>query len=156
MQKCSVHKNLVPLKLPPADLKLARKGTELVVWDDIRKKYLLLTPEEWVRQHFVHFLIQLGYPKTAIALESGFYLNRKLQRSDILIYKNSRPALLVECKAPQVKINQETFDQASRYNLQINADFIAITNGLQHFAVKVEREEQTYRFLKDIPGYNAI
>ena len=127
-----------------------------MVWDDIRKKYLQLTPEEWVRQHFVHFLISHSYPRTSIALEGGFYLHQKLQRTDILIYKNGQPTLLVECKAPQVSISQQTFDQAARYNLHYKTPFVIITNGLQHYPVKVDYAARAYHFLKTIPTYHEI
>ncbi len=149
-------KNLVNLNLPRPDLRLAKKDGAVMVWDDIRKKFLHLTPEEWVRQHFVHFLIGMGYPATAIALEGGFHLNRKLQRTDILIYKNAKPALLVECKAPQVGISQKTFDQAARYNLHYKTPYLLITNGLQHYSARVDYEAGGYTFLEEIPPFNEI
>lgn len=149
-------KNLIPLNLPEPDLRLAKKDGAVVVWDDIRKKYLQLTPEEWVRQHFVHYLINLGYPKTTVSLEGGFHLNQKLQRTDILIYKNGKPTLLVECKAPQVAISQNTFDQAARYNLHYKTPYILITNGLQHYSAKVDYENKAYNFLENIPAYHEI
>ena len=128
-----------------------------MVWDDIRKKYLHLTPEEWVRQHFVHLLISSkGFPKSSIALEGGFHLNQKLQRTDILIYKNSNPILLVECKAPQVPLSQNTFDQAARYNLHYKTPYVLITNGLTHFSAKVNYEIGEYTFFKDIPTFDEL
>lgn len=146
----------MPLNLPQAELKLAKKDGAVMVWDDIRKKFLQLTPEEWVRQHFVHFLLDKGYPKSSVALEGGFYLNQKLQRTDILIYKDSKPALLVECKAPQVSVNQNTFDQAARYNLHYKTPFILITNGLMHYSAKVNYEKSSYSFLEKIPDYHEL
>lgn len=152
-----MFKNLVPLNLPEAQLKLAKKADKLMVWDDIRKKYLHLTPEEWVRQHFVHLLInEKKFPATSIALEGGFHLNKKLQRTDILIYKNAKPTLLVECKAPQVAITQNTFDQAARYNLHYKTPFVVLTNGLTHFAAKVDYTNSGYDFLNDIPLFNEL
>lgn len=152
-----MFKNLVPLNLPEAQLKLAKKADKLMVWDDIRKKYLHLTPEEWVRQHFVHLLInEKKFPATSIALEGGFHLNQKLQRTDILIYKNSKPTLLVECKAPQVPISQTTFDQAARYNLHYKTPYILITNGLSHYSAMVNYELGEYTFLKDIPTFDEL
>lgn len=127
-----------------------------MVWDGLRKKYLKLTPEEWVRQHFVHYLLGLGFPQTSIALEGGFHLYQKLQRTDILVYKNAAPRLLVECKAPQVKISQDTFDQAARYNLHYQTAFVLITNGLQHHAARVDYENKAYQFLKEIPAYHEL
>lgn len=152
-----MHKNLVPLNLPQADLKLGRRDNKLMVWDDIRKKYLHLTPEEWVRQHFVHLLINdKGFPATSIALEGGFHLNQKLQRTDILIYKNAKPTLLVECKAPQVAITQTTFDQAARYNLHYKTPYVLLTNGLAHYSAKVDYENGEYNFLTDIPTFDEL
>lgn len=151
-----MFKNLIPLSLPQPDMRMAKKGEDIMVWDEIRKKYLKLTPEEWVRQHFVHYLMQRDYPKTCIALEGGFRLNQKLQRTDIMIYKNASPVLIVECKAPQVKINQKTMDQASRYNLHYKVDYLILTNGLEHFAAKVDFEQQKYILLKDIPSFHDL
>lgn len=152
-----MHKNLVALNLPDADLKLAKQNDKLMVWDAIRKKYLVLTPEEWVRQHFVNYLISSkGYPQSAFALETGFQLFRKLQRSDILVFKDSRPRLLVECKAPQVKLSQETLDQASRYNLHYDLQYVLLTNGLVHIASQIKHEEQAYKLLKEIPSFDEL
>lgn len=145
-----------PLNLPKAPLKLARSGEKIYVWDMVRRKNLLLTPEEWVRQHFLHFLMSQGYPLSSIATEAGLYLNRQLRRTDILIYRNNRPVLLVECKAPHVKVSQETFDQASRYNLELNTSYLVITNGLEHYVARVESEIQAYRLLKEIPLYSDL
>jgi len=148
-------KNLVPLNLPEPDLKLAREGTKLMVWDNIRKKYLKLTPEEWVRQHLVHYLIkERNFPSSNIALEGGFELNKKSQRTDILVYKNAEPWLLVECKSPQVNITQNTFDQASRYNLHYKTPYLIISNGLKHFVAQVNHSEKKYEFLDDLPDYH--
>ncbi len=149
-------KNLVPLNLPEPDLKLAKKEGQIFVWDDIRKKYLKLDPEEWVRQHFVFFLLEMGYPKSSFALEGGFRLHQKLQRTDILIYKNGAPKLLVECKAPQVPLSQNTFDQAARYNLIYKVDFLIVTNGLRHFFTKVDKEKERYVFLEEAPRYEEL
>lgn len=149
-------KNLVKLNLPSAPLKLARQSGDVVVWDTIRKKHLILTPEEWVRQHFIHFLMSLGYPKEGFALEGGFQLHRKLQRTDILIYRKGKPVLLVECKAPQVPIRQETFDQAMRYNSHYQTSFIVVTNGLRHFVAKVDPVEKKFDFQKEIPAFDEL
>lgn len=130
---------LVPLNLPQAPLKLGRKGDQVFVWDILRKKNLLVTPEEWVRQHLLFFLKDhLGYPQSSFAVEGGFRLMGKLQRSDILVYKNSQPILLVECKAPSVKISQDTFDQALRYNLHYQVPYLLVSNGLEHYWAKLE------------------
>lgn len=151
-----MHKNLIPLNLPEPELRLAKKGGAIMVWDNIRKKFLQLTPEEWVRQHFVHYFLSLDYPVNSIALEGGFQLHQRLQRTDILVYKNSIPTLLVECKAPQINITQETFDQAARYNLHYKTPFLLISNGLTHFSARVDYEDGRYTFLEKIPAYHEI
>lgn len=149
-------KNLVPLSLPRPELKLAKKDGNIMVWDIIRKKYLVLTPEEWVRQHFVHFLLERGYPQSSIALEGGFYLNQKLQRTDILVYRHAEPRLLVECKAPQVHVSQKTFDQASRYNMVYKSSWVITTNGLQHYVAKVDAAAQGFDFQNKLPDYDEL
>lgn len=148
---------IVPLNLPQPDLKLARKNNQVVVWDALRKKYLVLTPEEWVRQHLVHYLQSAcGVPASAIALESGFRLNTKLQRTDILVFKNRQPVLLVECKAPQIKLSQETFDQAARYNLKYKVHYLLISNGLKSIWAKVDFTAKRYEFLQDPMQFSAL
>lgn len=149
--------SLFPLNLEQPELKLAKKGSDIMVWDDIRKKYLKLSPEEWVRQHLVHFLNKnVGVPKSAFALEGGFRLNKKLQRTDILIFKNSKPSLLVECKAPQVKITQAAFDQAARYNLEYKVEHLVISNGLQTYWIKVDFENKKYIHLEKFPKFSEL
>ncbi|MEQ9262706.1 MAG: type I restriction enzyme HsdR N-terminal domain-containing protein [Owenweeksia sp.] len=151
-----MNERLVPLNLPQAELKMARKGDQLMVWDNIRQKYLKLTPEEWVRQHLVHYLIQKDYPKTALALEGGFKLLTKLRRTDILVYKSQKPWMIIECKAPQVRISQHTFDQALQYNMHYGVPFILISNGLEHYTARVVHEEKRLEFLETIPSYDQI
>jgi len=141
---------LIPLNLPPAKLQLQRRGDQVYVWDHLRKKHLVLTPEEWVRQHLVHYLQNdLHYPLGAFALEGGFKLFGKSQRTDLLIYHNGSPVLIGECKAPQVKISQDTFDQASRYNLHYKVPYLLISNGLETYWAKVDNELGKIHFLKE-------
>jgi hypothetical protein len=150
-------KNIVSLNLPEPPLKLAKKNGQVVVWDNLRKKYLVLTPEEWVRQHLVYYLEQeMAVPSSAIALEGGFRLNQKLQRTDVLVYKNSQPVLLVECKAPQVKISQATFDQAARYNLIYQVDYLVLSNGLTTIFAKVNHAQKGYEFLEKAPHFAEL
>lgn len=127
----------------------------MLIFDILRKKYLVLTPEEWVRQHFVHYLIdEKNYPVTLIALEKQLVINNRKKRTDILIFnKDGNHDIIVECKAPSVKITQDTFDQIARYNLKLKANFLIVTNGLEHFYCKMDFENETYIFLKEIPKY---
>lgn len=146
---------LPPLNLPPYPFKLKQKDEKLYVFDELRKKHLLCTPEEWVRQHVVQFLIrEKGYPKSLIQLEGGLTLNTLAKRHDILVFGTAgEKILLVECKAPQIKINQAVIDQASRYNHIHKAPLIMVSNGLQHLFYAVNFERMDYRFLPDLPVF---
>lgn len=117
---------------------------------------MVLTPEEWVRQHFVQFLIEeKNYPPTLIAIEKQVVVNNLKKRSDILVFdKEGNPDIIVECKAPKIKITQATFDQIARYNSKLNANFLIVTNGLTHFYCKMDFKKETYVFLKEIPNYS--
>jgi hypothetical protein len=144
------------LNLPKCNFKLKNSENKVLIFDNLRKKYLVLTPEEWVRQHFLQYLIdEKRYPASLIALEKQLVINNRKKRTDILIFnKNGTPELIVECKAPSIKITQDAFDQIARYNLKLNAHYLIVTNGLQHFYCKMDFENETYIFLKDIPSYN--
>lgn len=126
--------------------------------DELRKKYVVLSPEEWVRQHIVQYLINFkDYPKGLISLEKGLRVNDLLKRTDVLVFdSNTEPLLLIECKAPEVKITQEVFDQASRYNSVYKVKYILITNGLEHFCAEIDHISSSYKFLSDIPSFNLI
>jgi hypothetical protein len=149
---------LVPLQLPPYPFKITDENGQLTVFDVIRKKTIVLTPEEWVRQHFVQYLIgQKGYPKTLIKLEGGHKLYGMAKRSDIVVYNPAgEKILLVECKAPSVVIDQKTFDQVARYNMVHRVKIVAVTNGLQHYYCRINFEEGNYKFIDDLPGYREI
>jgi len=115
----------------------------------------MLTPEEWVRQHYVSFLIEeKKYPASLIAIEKKLTVNGLTKRSDILVFNTKgEPEIIVECKSPSVKITQDTFDQIARYNLKLNANYLIITNGLQHFYCKIDFQRERYAFLPEIPDY---
>ena len=144
------------LNLPNYKFKLKSSENKTLIFDNLRKKYFVLTPEEWVRQHFVQFLIdEKKYPVSLIALEKQLTINNRKKRTDILIFNaDGNPDIIVECKAPQIKITQATFDQIARYNLKLKANYLIVTNGLDHFYCKMDFENETYIFLKDIPAYN--
>ena len=148
-------KVLIKLNLPSFSFKFKSMENKLYIFDILRKKNVVLTPEEWVRQNFVQYLIQdKNYPKSIIAVEKQLNINKLIKRTDILIFdKNGNPDIIVECKAPSIKINQDTFDQIARYNLKLNANYLIVTNGLQHFYCKIDHELEKYHFLKDIPDY---
>lgn len=141
------------LNLPSFDFTIKEIEGRVSIYDSLRKKFLILTPEEWVRQHFVHFLIQhYKYPKSLIKLESGHTYNQLSKRSDIIIYdRYGNIFLLVECKSAESKISQKTFDQVATYNLTLKAKYIAVTNGINHFVCEVNQLDKSYVFLKDFP-----
>lgn len=147
---------MIKLNLPTSNFRLKSSENKTLIFDNLRKKYLVLTPEEWVRQHFVQFLINnKKYPVSLIALEKQLTINNRKKRTDILVFnKLGTPDIIVECKAPSIKITQDTFDQIARYNLKLKANFLIVTNGLQHFYCKMDFENETYIFLKEIPDYN--
>jgi type I site-specific restriction endonuclease len=149
---------LKELNLPYYPFKLKSDGERYLIMDELRKKYVVLTPEEWVRQHIVQYLINFkNYPKGLISLEKGLRVNDLLKRSDVLVFdSNTEPLLLIECKAPEVKISQEVFDQAARYNSVYKVKYILITNGLEHFCAEIEHSSSSYKFLNDIPSFNLI
>ena len=143
------------LNLPSFSLNIKSKENKQYIFDIIRKKDVVLTPEEWVRQHILHYLIDVkGYPKSIIAVEKQLTINTLKRRFDILIFnKKGLPDVIIECKAPKVKITQATFDQIARYNLKLNANYLMISNGLEHFFCKMDAERKQYVFLKDLPEY---
>ncbi|MDO6743658.1 type I restriction enzyme HsdR N-terminal domain-containing protein [Tenacibaculum soleae] len=143
------------LNLPNYIFKLKSNENKTLIFDKWRKKYMVLTPEEWVRQHFVQYLIdEKKYPVSLIAIEKQLTINNLKKRTDIVIFSSDgMPDIIVECKAPKIKISQDTFDQIARYNLKLNANYLVVTNGLQHYFCKLDKENETYIFLKDIPNY---
>jgi hypothetical protein len=143
------------LNLPSYKFKLKSSENKTLIFDKLRKKYMVLTPEEWVRQHYVYFLIEeKKYPISLIALEKQLTINNRKKRTDILVFNSDgNPEIIVECKAPSIKITQDTFDQIARYNLKLKANYLVVTNGLEHFYCKMDFENETYIFLKDIPNY---
>lgn len=145
---------MVELNLPVYPFKIREQNGKQYIFDELRKKYLLLTPEEWVRQHVVQYLIQhKNYPKGLIKLEGGLKLYRTLsKRCDILIYnRDGNPFMLFECKAPHIKITQDVFDQATRYNIKHRVEYLAVSNGLEHYCCRMDYEAESYTFLEEIP-----
>ena len=147
-----------PLNLPPYPFKLSQKDNQLFIFDELRKKNLVLTPEEWVRQHFIQYLIlHKKYPKSLIKVEGGLKLNKLQKRTDILIYsKTGLPEILVECKASFVKIDQKVFDQIARYNMIHQVKYLVVSNGLKHYFCEIDYKNTSYIFLKDLPLYSDI
>ncbi len=146
------------LNLPAYDFKTAKKEGRSMIFDSFRRRWVKLTPEEWVRQHFVRYLVEdRQFPASLIALEHSLRYNQQDFRADAVVFSTSgKPLLLVECKAPEVKITQKVFDQIVRYNFEFQVDFLLVTNGLSHFCCKIDKQNLTYAFLPEIPFYTAI
>jgi hypothetical protein len=144
------------LNFPAYDYRVRNLGQSKQIFDSIRKRFVALTPEEWVRQHMISFLInEKKYPPSLIAVEMPLMLNKLRKRADIVAYgRDGNPLVLVECKAPAVKISQASFDQAARYCLATGIKLIIITNGLNHYCAEIDNEKQAYHFLEDIPFFN--
>lgn len=149
---------MLELNLPTFAIKLKEEQGKTYVFDAIRKKHLVLTPEEWVRQHVVNYLINSkGVSAALIALEKSHTLNGRLKRSDIMVYGgNGNPLLIVECKAPSVKITQNTFEQIANYNMAFKVSYIMVTNGLSHYVCKIDWENKGYEFLEELPAYEDM
>lgn len=147
-----------PLNLPPAQLSLrpASKGVE--VYDMLRGRWVLLTPEEWVRQHFVHFLADtLGYPRSMMANEIGITLNSTSRRCDTVVYaRDLTPLMIIEYKAPTVKIDRGVFDQIVRYNIVLQVPYLVVSNGMEHYCFRVDRATGRCTFLSSVPAYDAL
>lgn len=143
------------LDLPPFDYKLTQSGSNLLIWDVLRRKQVVLTPEEWVRQHVVHYLIShRGYPKGLLSLERGLRYNQRQKRTDLVALDASgQPLLLVECKAPSVPITAAVAQQAATYNQTVGAPLLLLTNGLQHFCWRVDFVARTNERLAEVPRY---
>lgn len=146
------------LNLPSFPYKSKEIDGKTYIFDAIRKKYLVLTPEEWVRQHFINLLTtHYGYSKSLLRLEGGLKYNRLQKRTDIIIFDNlGQPYLLVECKAADVAINRAVIEQASRYNLTLKCPFVVVTNGISTFCFKVDVETGKYEQLNDLPKTNGL
>jgi len=147
--------NLQKLNLPEYAFRIKTENGKQVIFDDIRKKFVALTPEEWVRQHFIQFLNrEKRYPGSLMAVEKKVNVNGHPRRFDLLIYRrDGQPLLIAEFKAPGVKISQDTFDQVVRYNMALQVEFVVVSNGLQHFACQIDYRNNSYLFLKEVPGF---
>ena len=143
------------LNLPSYPYKLKKVDDKIYIYDSLRRKYILLTPEEWVRQHFVHFLINHHqYPKSMIRLESSLKYNNLLKRTDIQIFgRDGNLLMIVECKAPYIELNQSVFEQAAQYNKTLKAKFLTITNGMKFYTCKTDWEKLEVEFLPDLPTF---
>ncbi|WP_432411125.1 type I restriction enzyme HsdR N-terminal domain-containing protein [Rasiella sp. SM2506] len=141
------------LQFPKYHFRFKSNENKRLIFDEIRKKFVVLTPEEWVRQHVVQYLIvEKNYPKSHINVEKQLLLNGTKKRYDAVVFNTDGTIhLIVECKAPSIKITQDTFDQIARYNLVTDATYLMVTNGLQHYYCQLDYEEERYEFMRDLP-----
>lgn len=146
------------LNLPEYPLKIEHRGTKAFVFDIFRKRYILLTPEEWVRQHFLWWLHKgKGYPASLIAVEASLTYNRMKRRADAIIFSSSgKPLMIVECKSTSHTINESVFDQVARYNFPFGVEYLAVTNGLTHFCCLRDEASGKWLFLEDVPDYQTL
>ena len=146
------------LNLPKTDLKIITRDGKQQVFDILRRKYVALTPEEWVRQHFINYLIQhKGYPAECIGNEISITLNGTKKRCDSVVYgQNAQPAMIIEYKSPQVDISQQVFEEISRYNIKLRVKWLVVSNGLHHYCCWLNYESGTCQFVEDIPPYSII
>lgn len=146
------------LNLPPARFRTRISQGKPQIFDDIRKKFVALTPEEWVRQNFVKYLQNhCGYTPSLMAIEMPVEVNGLKQRADVVVYnRTGRPAVIIECKAPSVAVNNQVFDQAARYNLKLNVGYLMVTNGLIHYCAKLDYANGTYTMLNTPPLFHEF
>jgi hypothetical protein len=145
------------LNFPSYNFRFKNSENKVAIFDAIRKKFIILTPEEWVRQHVVHYLLEeKKYPKSHINVEKLLKVNDLKKRYDIVVFNpDGSIFILVECKAPEIKISQHTFDQIARYNLTLKAQFLMVTNGHNHYFCQMDFENEKYNFLKELPVFNS-
>ena len=146
------------LNLPKYGIKIANENGHQTIFDVLRRKYVALTPEEWVRQHFVHYLIEhKGYPQALMANEIQLAIGNKKLRCDSVLYDRSlKPRMIIEYKAPTVNITQKVFDQITIYNMLLHVDYLVVSNGIKHYCCRMDYDNQKYLFLEDIPNYQNI
>lgn len=143
---------------PKYEFNIRQKAGLAQIFDDIRKRYVALTPEEWVRQHWLHYLMEeMKYPRSLIAVEMSLKLNKLTKRCDIVVFgRNGLPQMIVECKAAEVKLTQKVFDQIARYNLALQVRYLVVSNGLKNYCCMIEPEKETYHFLDALPDRSAF
>jgi len=146
------------LNFPDFEFRLRSINNRQEIFDPVRHKYVVLTPEEWVRQHLIAYLTLVkGYPVSMIGVEKKLLLNKQPKRFDVVIFtRNAKPLLLVECKAPGVEITEKAFDQAARYNMLLHAEYFLISNGLEHYTSRIDYTNKQYIFIEEIPHFDQL
>ena len=146
------------INLPPYETKFREQGGKRQIFDVLRRKYVALTPEEWVRQHVVHYLMDYkGYPKGLLANEVELVIGEKKLRCDTLLYNRAlQPQMIIEYKSPEIDLTQRVFDQITAYNFLLHVDYLIVSNGRQHYCCRMDYERQSYQLLKEIPRYEEL
>ena len=146
------------LNLPSFDINIAQRNGRPTVFDPLRRRFVALTPEEWVRQHFVNYLVHhLHYPAGLMANEVELTVGDKHMRCDTLLYnKDMQPQMIIEYKAPHIALSQKVFDQITAYNLLLHVDYLVVSNGMEHLCCQMDYDNRRYVFLHDIPDYNQL
>jgi type I site-specific restriction endonuclease len=149
---------LPQLNFPEYHFRLRENNSRPEIFDEVRKRWIALTPEEWVRQHTARWLTEVkNYPASLLALEKSITVNGLAKRCDIVAFnRQAQSVLIVECKAPGVEITQQVFDQAARYNLTLNVPLFLLTNGLRHFCCMTDAGKMEYVFLKELPAFTGV
>jgi len=149
---------LKELNLPAYSFRISEKDGSEMILDPLRRKFIKLTPEEWVRQHFIQYLInQGGYPSGLMGVEVMFMLNKLKRRVDILVHNRSgMPVMIVECKAPDIKLDEAVFEQIATYNFKYKVPYLIVTNGIHHYACKFDHELMKFEYLLVIPVYEDL
>lgn len=149
---------MIQLTLPPYQIRVKETHGRKQIFDILRRKYVALTPEEWVRQHFIHYLVEhKNYPSSLLANEVSLQIGEKRMRADSVLYDNQlHPRMIIEYKAPNITLTQKVFDQITVYNLLLYVDYLIVSNGMITYICKMDYEKQTYKFLEAIPNYENI
>ncbi len=149
---------MLQLNFPEYTFTTQMHSGQKMIFDVIRRKYVVLTPEEWVRQHFIHHLVNEKHvPETLIAIEKKIVFNQLLRRCDLVVYnRKHKPAMIIECKAPTIRISQKTFDQVVRYNMVLNVKYLVVSNGMDHYCCRIDYNNLTYEYVDSIPDYSIF
>ncbi|WP_394971767.1 type I restriction enzyme HsdR N-terminal domain-containing protein [uncultured Croceitalea sp.] len=147
---------MLPLNFKKYSFRIKNSENRIYIFDTIRKRFVVLQPEEWVRQHVIHFLVEeKKYPRSIINVEKQITLNSLKKRFDIVVFNSDGTIkILVECKSPNIEITQATFDQIARYNMKLDAEYLMVTNGLQHYYCQIDHAQEKYTFLREIPDFS--
>ena len=147
-----------PLNFPKADLRLSRKEDIVYVWDEFRKRKIQLTPEEWVRQHVLHYLKkERSYPENLIVSEYGIKVNKMIRRCDGVVFdRNGKPIMIIECKAPELKLNENVFHQIAQYNFELNVNWLVLTNGIDTITAYINSSSKSIDFVAEIPKFEEL